>query len=111
MKRMNILVAGLITVFLCWSSSAQEQPKPAKTPRVTHRQINQQARIKQGVQSGELTKGETVRLEKEQAKIQADKKAAKADGKVTPKERRKIKAEQNKASRDIKRLKHNDRTQ
>jgi hypothetical protein len=110
MKTTSFLIAALIASMFCCSAQAQEQPKPAKTPRVAHRQINQQARIKQGVQTGELTKGETIRLEKEQAKIQADKKEAKSDGKVTPQERRHMKNEQNKASRHIKRLKHNDRT-
>jgi hypothetical protein len=110
MKTRNFLISLLLVSLFCWSSLAQEQQKPVKTPRVTHRQINQQARIKQGVRSGELTKGETIRLEKEQAKIQADKKKAKADGEVTPQEHRHIKKEQNKASRHIRRLKHNDQT-
>jgi hypothetical protein len=122
MKINAIFIIGLIIASSCGTVVAQDLPaqtpsqqSPApekpKTPRITKRQINQQARIKQGVKSGELTKGETVRLEKEQAKIQRDKKAAKADGRVTPRERQKIRAEQNKASRDIKRLKHNDRVQ
>jgi hypothetical protein len=68
MKTTSFLIAALIASMFCCSAQAQEQPKPAKTPRVAHRQINQQARIKQGVQTGELTKGETIRLEKEQAK-------------------------------------------
>jgi protein-disulfide isomerase len=87
--------------------SKQDAPK---TPRVTRRQVNQQARIHQGVKSGELTPAETRRLEAEQAKIKADKAAAKSDGKVTPQERNKLRREQNKASRDIHRLKHNART-
>jgi hypothetical protein len=110
MKIKNILIALFLISLVCWNISAQEQPKVVKTPRVTHRQINQQVRIKQGVKSGKLTKGETKKLENEQVKIQQDKKEAKSDGKVTPKERQHIKREQNKASRDIKRLKNNDRT-
>jgi hypothetical protein len=92
-------------------TSAQEQKTIPKTPRITHRQVNQQARIKQGVRSGELTKGETLRLEREQAKIQHDKKVAKSDEKVTPNERRQIRHKQRRASRDIYRLKHNDHKQ
>lgn len=99
-----------MTSLFCWSAPAQEQPHPVKAPRVTHRQINQQTGIKQGVKSGELTKGETLRLEKEQTEIQADKKAAKADGVVTPQERRHVRREQNMANRDIRRLKNNERT-
>ena len=106
MKISNIFIVTLVLGLTFGAASAQDQPTP-KTPRITKRQINQQARIKQGVKSGELTKGETRKLEKEQAKIQHDKKKAKSDGKVTPQERRKITREQNKASRDIKRLKNN----
>ena len=111
MKISNIFIITLIVGLTFGAATAQNQTTPAsatpKTPRITKRQINQQARIKQGVKSGELTKGETRKLEKEQAKIQYDKKVAKSDGKVTPQERRKITREQNKASRDIKRLKNN----
>jgi hypothetical protein len=78
------------------------------TPRVTKRQLHQQARIEQGVKSGELTAGETKRLEFQQAKIQADKRKAKSDGVVTPAERAKLTREQNRANRKIYRLKHND---
>lgn len=79
------------------------------TPHVTKRQLKQQARIEQGVKSGELTAGETKRLELQQAKITADKRKAKADGVVTPAERAKLAREQNRASRKIYRLKHNDK--
>ena len=94
-----LLVAGIAL------SSAQ-----TATPRVTKRQQNQQGRIEQGVKSGELTKGETRRLERQQGKIQRDKRAAKADGVVTPGERAKLNREQNRASKRVYRLKHNDNT-
>ncbi len=110
MKITRILVASIVLGLFCGIVLAQEQTPPPKTPRITKKQIHQQTRIKQGVKSGELTKGEIKRLEKEQAKIQHDKRAAKADGKVTPQEREKIRREQRKSSRDIYRLKHNERT-
>jgi hypothetical protein len=112
MKRSMLVLVVLACILTCGIAAAQDQPAPAPaaphTPRVTKRQINQQERIQQGVNSGELTKGETRILKKEQVKIQKDKKAAKADGTVTPQERRKLLREQNKASRDIHRLKHNE---
>jgi hypothetical protein len=111
MKSIHILTTALIIGLVCGRAAAQDQQAPVKTPRVTHRQINQQARIKEGVKSGELTKGETRRLEREQAKIQYDKKEAKSDGKITPEERNHLQREQNKASRDIRRLKQNERVQ
>jgi hypothetical protein len=110
MKRSMLVLVVLACILAFGIAAAQDQPAPVapQTPRVSKRQINQQERIQQGVKSGELTKGETRVLEKEQVKIQKDKKAAKADGTVTPQERRKLLREQNKASRDIHRLKHNE---
>ena len=102
MKRVLILVA-LVAIGLV-SVSAQ-----TATPRATKRQFKQQARIQQGVKTGELTPGETRRLERQQVKIQHDKKVAKSDGVVTPAERAKIAHEQNRASRRIYRMKHNEK--
>ena len=103
MKRILVLVA-LVAMGLT-SVTAQ-----TATPRATKRQVKQQARINQGVKSGELTPGETRRLERQQVKIQHDKKVAKSDGTVTPAERAKIAREQNRASKRIYRMKHNDKT-
>lgn len=67
-------------------------------------------RIKQGVKSGELTKGEAVLLAKEQRHIRKNIRCAKAnDGVIGPVERKHIKKEQRQASRHIYRLKHNNR--
>ncbi len=111
---------ALKTVFLflfvacCATAFAQEATPPqqpgTKTPVIKERQQNQRARIRQGVKSGELTKGEARNLRQEQRTIQAEKKMAKVDGKVTPAERAQIRKDQNKASRDIYRLKHNNAT-
>ncbi len=78
-----------------------------KTPVVEKREKAQQARIEQGVKSGQLTPGETTRLEKQEGKIKADELNAKADGKVTKAERRKLHKELNRESRRIHRMKHN----
>lgn len=80
------------------------------TPVVNHRQRYQQRRIGQGVQSGQLTAGETRHLEREQARIQRTKTKDKADGTVTPRERAQLTHMQNHASRNIYRDKHNGRT-
>ncbi len=96
---MGILLASLAAL-----SSAQD-----KTPGVDKRERIQQHRIRQGVKSGELTRGETRRLERQEGKIKADELAAKSDGKVTPGERRKLHRELNRESRRIYRSKHNGR--
>jgi hypothetical protein len=102
MKKVAV-ICGLVLLGLALSSAQ------TATPRVTKRQFKQQARIEQGEKSGELTKGEARRLERQQAKIQADKRAAKSDGVVTPAERQKLTKEQNRASKRINRLKHNEK--
>ena len=73
----------------------------------TWREGRQQARIYQGVDSGQITQGEYQRLEREQGRIEADRQLAWADGKLTPREACRLTGEQNRASRDIWRAKHN----
>ena len=104
MSMMRVLAAAVVTVLLAGSALAQTH-----TPVVTKRQHNQQARIRQGVKSGELTRGETRRLERGEAKIQRDKMKAKSDGRVTPGERAKLNREENRESRRIYHAKHNNR--
>jgi hypothetical protein len=71
---------------------------------------HEQQRIKQGVKSGELTKGEAFLLAKQQRNIRKDIRCAKTNnGFIGPVERRHIKKEQRMASRNIYRLKHNNR--
>src|SRR5215475_11424071 len=74
------------------------------------RQRNQQLRIRQGVRSGELTRHEVRRLEREQTRIRRDEAWAKSDGVFTPRERARIQQEQNRASADIYRQKHDNQT-
>lgn len=78
------------------------------TPHIKHTQVHQTKRIRQGVQSGELTKAETRALAKQQRRINRGKNIAKSDGTVTPGEKAVINARQNRASRNIYRKKHND---
>jgi len=73
--------------------------------RIEHRE---QARIRQGIRSGELTSAEARRLEAEQARIRVDERFARADGKLTLKERERLHKELRHASRDIYRQKHDN---
>jgi hypothetical protein len=81
----------------------------AGTPRVDQRQDHQEARIAQGVNSGELTAREMRTLAAQQARIAAHEARAKADGVVTVRERASLHAQQDHASRAIYRKKHNER--
>jgi hypothetical protein len=77
---------------------------------VAARQVTQQTRIMNGVQRGQLTRQETMKLERQQKHIQTQKRIAKADGTVTPKEARKIRREQNRANRQIRKEKMDGQT-
>ena len=82
---------------------------PTLAAEVDRREANQQARISQGIESGQLTPGETARLENKEAGIhrQIRRDRAENGGTLTPAERAQVNREQNHASRDIYRAKHN----
>jgi hypothetical protein len=73
----------------------------------TWREAREQARISQGVRSGEITPWEYQRLEREQAAIEAHRQKAWADGTLSPWEAHRLTIEQNRANRHIWRSKHN----
>ena len=70
---------------------------------------NQQARIKQGVRTGEITQWELNRLRKEQARIHAARRHAGADGWINHHERQHLQNMQDRAGRHIYFAKHNSR--
>jgi len=81
--------------------------------KVGQRQQNQQNRIAQGVKSGQLTAGETAKLENQQKGINQQVKADRAanGGKLTTGEKQQVNKEQNAASKNIYNKKHNANTQ
>jgi hypothetical protein len=80
---------------------------------VGQRRENQQDRIAQGLKSGQLTAGETAKLENQQKGINQQVAADRAanGGKLTAGEKAQVNHEQNQASRNIYTKKHNARTQ
>ncbi len=103
MKIRTLVVSGLVfSLALGLASQAAWAVGEVKA-----REENQQKRISQGVQSGQLTTNETAKLDKMEDKIEANRQKALADGKVTPKEARKLNREENRTSRKIYQLKHN----
>ena len=100
--KLRMLLLGLFFVGFTLATQAQRA-----TPKVSKRQVNQQKRIGHGVKNGELTKGEAVRLQKQQGRIRQTKRNAKSDGVVTKKERVGIHARQNAASKNIAYKKNN----
>jgi hypothetical protein len=81
--------------------------------KVGQRRENQQDRIAQGVKSGQLTAGETAKLENQQKNINQQVKSDRAanGGKLTPGEKKQVNKEQNAASKNIYNKKHNANTQ
>ncbi len=107
MKRTSsLLISVLAAVALPVFAQTAPAKDPAATPGIDKRQAEQQKRIDQGVQSGQLTSKEAARLEKGQERVQAMEDKAKADGTVTAKERARIQHAQNVESRHVAKQKH-----
>ena len=85
----------------------------AMAAEVDRRETRQQERIGQGVESGQLTPGETAHLEKQEQRIDNQVKAERAanGGHLTAAERQQVNREQNRESRPIYAAKHNARHQ
>jgi hypothetical protein len=81
--------------------------------KVGQRRENQQDRIAQGIKSGQLTAGETAKLENQQKGINQQVKADRAanGGKLTTGEKQQVNKEHNAASKNIYNKKHNAKTQ
>jgi len=103
MKTTALFVATLL--------SAAALPAFAQsTPHVDAREQRQQARIDQGIHSGQLTEKEAARMDARGDRLEANEAAAKADGKVTRKERARLNAEAERNSRAIRHNKHDRQT-
>ena len=88
---------------------AQQSQPSQPQPTVNDRRENQQDRIANGVQSGQLTAGETKNLESREANLNREIKDARTanGGKLTQQERHQINRQQNNMSRSIYNDKHN----
>jgi hypothetical protein len=104
MKR-SLVTATLVALALTAATVAS-----AGTVRQERREARQNARIAQGVRSGQLTRHETARLLAGQAHVDRLEARARAnDGRIGPRERARIERAQDRQSRVIHRLKHNRR--
>ncbi len=88
------------------------QPANAAMDRVDGRRYNQQGRIAQGVGSGQLTAGETKRVEGREAGLNSEihNDRAANGGTLTPQERQQVNQQQNNLSKSIYNDKHNANT-
>jgi hypothetical protein len=95
-------------------NGATANPNTASSRRMqadVQRNINQEQRIEQGVQSGSLTNRETARLEGGQAHVDRREAVAAADGHVGAREQHRVQRSENHQSRKIRRQKHDAQTQ
>jgi hypothetical protein len=80
---------------------------------IEERKENQQERVGQGVESGQLTAGEAARLEHREAALNHEEHAMRQvdGGKLTPQDRRTIDAQQDRLSKGIYNQKHDAQAQ
>ena len=93
---------------------AAAQTTPAAAPAtINQRKENQQDRIANGIQSGELTAGETRNLEKKEATINHEERDMRKldNGHLTAADRATLNQQQNTVSKDIYKQKHDAQTQ
>jgi hypothetical protein len=111
-----ILAAGGLMCIGSASAQAQTKAGPGEVdpghPRVNQvnrRETNQQKRIANGVKSGQLTPGETRRLERGEQRLAKNEKRdmAKDNGHLTKKDQRQLNREANRMSARIAHDKHN----
>jgi len=113
------LVMFALAALMASGSAFAQQPQPApaqpaatQTPKegsVNDRRADQQQRIGNGVQSGQLTAGETKNLESREANLNREVRDDRSvdGGKLTAQERKQVNHQQNNLSRSIYNDKHN----
>jgi len=107
------LSAGILMFVSAPAASAQSQPGGAnQSQNAGQRKDNQQDRIAQGVQSGQLTAGETKNLETKEAGINKEEHTMRSedDGHLTAADRSKLNRQQNRLSNQVYEDKHNANT-
>ncbi|HJU03592.1 MAG TPA: hypothetical protein VJ692_00465 [Nitrospiraceae bacterium] len=100
---------GLALSSLLLSGTALAQN--VETPGIDQRMQNQEQRIQQGIDSGQLTEREAGRMNRHMDRVEKAEARAKADGQVTRQERKRMKRALNHNSRAIYREKHDRQRQ
>jgi hypothetical protein len=106
----TLVTASVLFTLAAAAQTAQTAPAPGTAAQ---RKANQQARIAQGVKSGQLTAHETANLETREGSVNKEEHAMRAadNGKLTAADRTAINNRQNKISNSIYKDKHNDAVQ
>ena len=99
--------AAVLTLAFSAAVHAQEQPAAV----AAQRDANQQERIEQGLQFGQLSSKEAGRLERDEQRLdRTQAQHLKSGGALTPQEKAQITRQQNAVGRDIHQDKHNAAT-
>jgi hypothetical protein len=115
MNTRNVILSAAALIALCVPSAFAQQSSTtpnATDPSIAQRKDNQQDRIANGVQSGQLTAGETKSLETKEAGINKEEHTMRSedDGHLTGADRTKLDNQQNHMSNQIYADKHNAQT-
>jgi phage-related tail fiber protein len=110
MKAIHVV---LTTVLIALPAVGSAQTTKYERHHINARKENQQDRIAQGVKSGQLTAGETSKLEHQEAGINKEERGMRAqdNGHLTAQDRHTLAAQQNAESARIYRDKHNGSVQ
>jgi len=109
MKIVRFLLGSVILVALCVPALQAQSDSNVTGQTIQQRKKNQQDRIANGVQSGQLTAGETKNLENKEANLNGEERQMRAgdNGKLTAADRAKLNRQQNRLSNNIYQDKHN----
>jgi len=112
-RTVRISIFGSALAMLALPVVAQNSSSAPTGQTIQQRKENQQDRIGQGVQSGELTAGEAANLEKKEATVnQEERDMRKLDnGKLTASDKKTLNQQQNQLSNQIYKDKHNSAMQ
>ena len=103
MKKSSLSIALVVAALMGTAAWAA----PPQTQEVTQRDLNQQNRVEQGLQSGQLSTREAGQLEKDESHIDKMEARDLKNGKLSGQETARINAAQNRVSNQIYADKHN----
>ena len=103
------LILSPAAIFAQTTTTPPTTPPPVTQKTIQERKVDQQDRIAQGVKSGQLTAGETSKLEHQESGINKEESGMKAEdnGKLSAADKKLITKQQNQESRRIYRDKRN----
>jgi hypothetical protein len=112
LKSAALIALMVPAAFAQQSGASSTNTSTANPPTVQQRKENQQDRIANGIQSGQLTAGETKNLETKEAGLNKEEKSMRSadSGKLTSADRSKLQNQQNNLSNKIYQDKHNANT-